>query len=56
MKVSIIGFTVGLLAALLGLGGGFLITPVLLQLGIPAHIASSTGSFVSLLSAFTAAC
>ncbi len=39
-----VGFAVGFLSGMLGVGGGFLITPLLAVLGIPIDIAVATGA------------
>lgn len=39
-----LGLTVGLLSGLFGVGGGFLMTPLLLMLGIPPTVAAATDS------------
>jgi uncharacterized membrane protein YfcA len=39
-----IGGAVGLLSGMFGVGGGFLITPLLIFLGVPAPIAAATGA------------
>lgn len=39
-----VGFSVGFLSGLLGVGGGFLITPLLVVLGIPIDVAVATGA------------
>ena len=39
-----LGWLVGLLSGLFGVGGGFLITPLLLFIGIPAPVAVATGA------------
>jgi len=39
-----LGFAVGLLSGLFGVGGGFLMTPLLIMLGIPATVAAATDS------------
>ena len=39
-----IGASIGLLSGLFGVGGGFLLTPVLMMIGIPATIAAASGS------------
>jgi uncharacterized membrane protein YfcA len=38
------GFVVGLLSGLLGVGGGFLQSPLLIMLGIPATVATASGA------------
>ncbi|MCE5313331.1 MAG: sulfite exporter TauE/SafE family protein [Nitrospiraceae bacterium] len=39
-----LGLTVGLLSGLFGVGGGFLMTPLLIMLGIPPTVAAATDS------------
>jgi len=39
-----VGLAVGVLSGLFGVGGGFLITPILLVLGIPIEVAIATGA------------
>ena len=39
-----LGLAVGLLSGLFGVGGGFLMTPLLIMLGIPAAVAAATDS------------
>ena len=39
-----VGFAVGFLSGMLGVGGGFLITPLLTVLGIPVDVAVATGA------------
>lgn len=39
-----LGLVVGLLSGLFGVGGGFLMTPLLIMLGIPATVAAATDS------------
>ena len=39
-----VGFAVGFLSGMLGVGGGFLITPLLVVLGIPIDISVATGA------------
>lgn len=46
------GFAVGLVAGLLGIGGGFLIVPALLLLGYATRTAIATTSFVVVFSSF----
>lgn len=46
------GFAVGLVAGMLGIGGGFLIVPALLMLGYATRTAIATTSFVVVFSSF----
>jgi uncharacterized membrane protein YfcA len=47
IKVSVIGFAVGLLTGFFGVGGGFVIVPALaVVLGFPAHMAMSTSLLI----------
>jgi len=39
-----IGASVGLLSGLVGVGGGFLLTPALMMIGVPATVAAASGS------------
>jgi uncharacterized membrane protein YfcA len=39
-----IGTSVGLLSGLVGVGGGFLLTPALMMIGVPATVAAASGS------------
>ena len=39
-----LGFAVGMLSGLFGVGGGFLMTPLLIMMGIPATVAAATDS------------
>ena len=39
-----LGLAVGLLSGLFGVGGGFLMTPLLIMFGIPATVAAATDS------------
>jgi len=50
-----IGFAVGFLSGLFGVGGGFLITPLLLMLGIPTDVAVATGANQSVATSASAA-
>jgi uncharacterized membrane protein YfcA len=47
------GFGVGLLAGLLGIGGGFLFVPMMLAMGYPTKRAAATSSFVVIFSSFS---
>jgi uncharacterized membrane protein YfcA len=50
----ILGFFVGLLSGLFGIGGGFLLTPLMILMNIPASIAVGTGASSVMASSFTA--
>jgi uncharacterized membrane protein YfcA len=50
-----IGAAVGFLAGLLGVGGGFLITPLLIFLGVPAAVAVATGANQLIAASFSGA-
>ena len=39
-----LGFLVGLLSGLFGVGGGFLMTPLLIMIGIPPTVAAASDS------------
>jgi uncharacterized membrane protein YfcA len=39
-----IGLSIGLLSGMFGVGGGFLITPILMMLGIPPTVAAASGA------------
>lgn len=45
-----VGFVGGWVAGALGLGGGAIFNPVLLQMGVDAKVSSSTGMFMILFS------
>ncbi len=47
------GFIIGLIAGLLGVGGGFLFVPLMLAIGYPAKRAAATSSFVVIFSSFS---
>jgi uncharacterized protein len=42
--VSAVGLLIGFISGLFGVGGGFLMTPILIFLGVPSSIAVATGS------------
>lgn len=47
------GFGIGVLAGLLGIGGGFLFVPMMLAMGYPTKRAAATSSFVVIFSSFS---
>ena len=47
------GFVIGLIAGLLGIGGGFLFVPMMLTMGYPTKRAAATSSFVVIFSSFS---
>ena len=47
------GFIIGLIAGLLGIGGGFLFVPMMLAMGYPTKRAAATSSFVVIFSSFS---
>ncbi|MFO7761045.1 MAG: sulfite exporter TauE/SafE family protein [Thermodesulfobacteriota bacterium] len=47
------GFGIGLIAGMLGIGGGFLFVPLMLLLGYPTKNAAATSSFVVIFSSFS---
>jgi len=44
ITLTSIGVSIGLLSGLFGVGGGFLLTPVLMMIGVPATVAAASGS------------
>lgn len=50
-----IGLSVGLLSGMLGIGGGFLITPLLILLGVPTAVSIATGANMAVATAAAAA-
>lgn len=48
---SFFGVTAGLVGGLLGLGGGFIMGPLFLELGIPPQVSSATATFAMMFSA-----
>ena len=47
------GLVIGLIAGLLGVGGGFLFVPLMLAIGYPTKKAAATSSFVVIFSSFS---
>jgi len=50
---AITGFGIGFIAGMLGIGGGFLIVPLLMYMGYPTKVAAATSAFVVVFSSFT---
>lgn len=50
---TLVGFGVGMLAAMLGVGGGFLFVPLLIALGYPTKVAAATTALAVVFSSFT---
>jgi uncharacterized membrane protein YfcA len=50
--VGAISFLAGILAALLGIGGGLIISPILLEMGALPDVTAATSSFMILFTAF----
>ena len=48
MKISLWSLTAGMLAGMLGIGGGMVINPLLLELGMKASVVASTTGFTIL--------
>jgi uncharacterized membrane protein YfcA len=48
-----LGLGIGAIAGLLGVGGGFLIVPVLMAMGFPTKTAAATSAFTVVFSSFT---
>jgi len=47
------GFLIGMIAGLLGIGGGFLFVPLMLAIGYPTKKAAATSAFVVIFSSFS---
>lgn len=47
------GFGIGMIAGLLGIGGGFLFVPLMLTMGYPTKEAAATSAFVVIFSSFS---
>jgi uncharacterized membrane protein YfcA len=50
---AVSGLVIGAIAGLLGVGGGFLIVPVLLAMGYPTKTAAATSAFTVVFSSFS---
>ena len=48
-----LGLGIGFIAGMLGIGGGFLIVPLLMLMGYPTKIAAATSAFTVVFSSFT---
>ncbi|MGD9866643.1 MAG: sulfite exporter TauE/SafE family protein [Hyphomicrobiales bacterium] len=55
LAVAGVGLSVGLLSGMLGIGGGFLITPLLIFLGVPTPVSIATGANMAVATAAAAA-
>lgn len=55
LAVAGVGLSVGLLSGMLGIGGGFLITPLLIFLGVPTAVSIATGANMAVATAAAAA-
>lgn len=53
--LAMMGFVVGILSGFLGFGGGFILTPFLLSLGVPANVAVGTNVMQIFMSSAVAA-
>ena len=51
-KLIVAALVGGWTAGALGLGGGIIFTPLLLYLGVPARVTSSTGMYMIMFSTF----
>jgi uncharacterized membrane protein YfcA len=51
--MSLIAFVAGILSSALGLGGGVVYNPLLLELGIPPTVSSATGMYLVMFGTFT---
>ena len=52
LLIGSVGFVIGMIAGLLGVGGGFLFMPLMLAMGYPTKKAAATSSFVVIFSSF----
>ncbi|RME46491.1 MAG: sulfite exporter TauE/SafE family protein [Chloroflexi bacterium] len=50
---ALLGIGIGFIAGLLGIGGGFLIVPLLMAMGYPTKLAAATSAFVVVFSSVT---
>ncbi len=46
IKMSILSFLGGLISTTVGIGGGMIFNPILLNLGMPAKVSSATGMYM----------
>ncbi len=53
LLMSVGGFLIGIIAGLLGIGGGFLFVPLMLAIGYPTKKAAATSAFVVIFSSFS---
>ena len=54
LKVLCLGFGGGWVAGALGLGGGVIFNPMLLQMGVPPRVSSATGMYLIAFSTMSA--
>ena len=50
---AVLGLGIGFIAGMLGIGGGFLIVPLLMAMGYPTKLAAATSAFTVVFSSFT---
>ncbi len=53
LLMAVGGFFIGMIAGLLGVGGGFLFVPLMLAMGYPTKKAAATSAFVVIFSSFS---
>lgn len=53
ITIPLIGFTAGFVSALLGLGGGIVMVPLMVFIGIPIHLAVGTSLLAMIINAIT---
>jgi len=53
IKLMILGLTTGVLSSMLGLGGGVIFNPILLDFGVLPAVSSASGMFLTIFSSGT---